>query len=221
MIPGELFPAEGTLTLGSANQMSDTGSLSVASGATLNLGGFSDTVGDVSLTGGSIINGTLNSSSTFTIEEGTVSVILGGSGSVLKTTTASATLAAANTYTGLTWVREGTLAMGLSNAVAAASDLTFASTVAHDKAEELKRENYYRLAPGEILVAPITDVGWTPYFSMIAGLVTDVGSAVSHGAVIAREYGLPAIVNTRTATRIINTGDRIRLDADTGTVTLL
>ena len=77
------------------------------------------------------------------------------------------------------------------------------------------------LQPGEILVAPITDVGWTPYFSMIAGLVTDVGSAVSHGAVIAREYGLPAIVNTRTATRIINTGDRIRLDADTGTVTLL
>jgi pyruvate,water dikinase len=56
---------------------------------------------------------------------------------------------------------------------------------------------------------------------MIAGLVTDVGSAVSHGAVIAREYGLPAIVNTRTATRMINTGDRIRLDADTGTVTLL
>jgi pyruvate,water dikinase len=77
------------------------------------------------------------------------------------------------------------------------------------------------LQPGEILVAPITDVGWTPYFSMIAGLVTDVGSAVSHGAVIAREYGLPAIVNTRTATRMINTGDRIRLDADTGTVTLL
>ena len=77
------------------------------------------------------------------------------------------------------------------------------------------------LQPGEILVAPITDVGWTPYFSMIAGLVTDVGSAVSHGAVIAREYGLPAIVNTRSATRIINTGDRIRLDADTGTVTLL
>jgi rifampicin phosphotransferase len=77
------------------------------------------------------------------------------------------------------------------------------------------------LQPGEILVAPITDVGWTPYFSMITGLVTDVGSAVSHGAVIAREYGLPAIVNTRTATQIINTGDRIRLDADTGTVTLL
>ena len=76
------------------------------------------------------------------------------------------------------------------------------------------------LQPGEILVAPITDVGWTPYFSMITGLVTDVGSAVSHGAVIAREYGLPAIVNTRTATEMIKTGDRIRLDADTGTITI-
>ena len=77
------------------------------------------------------------------------------------------------------------------------------------------------LQPGEILVAPITDVGWTPYFSMIAGLVTDVGSAVSHGAVIAREYGLPAIVNTRVGTKQLRTGDQLRLDAETGTVTVL
>ncbi|NRB38637.1 MAG: pyruvate, water dikinase [Pseudomonadales bacterium] len=77
------------------------------------------------------------------------------------------------------------------------------------------------LQPGEILVAPITDVGWTPYFSMISGLITDVGSAVSHGAVIAREYGLPAIVNTRVGTQRIKTGDRIRLDANTGKVTIL
>ena len=77
------------------------------------------------------------------------------------------------------------------------------------------------LQPGEILVAPITDVGWTPYFSSIAGLITDVGSSVSHGAVIAREYGLPAIVNTRVATQRIKTGDNIRLNADTGVVSLL
>ena len=77
------------------------------------------------------------------------------------------------------------------------------------------------LLPGEILVAPITDVGWTPYFNLIAGLVTDIGSSVSHGAVIAREYGLPAIVNTRVGTRRIATGDRIRLDADRGVVELL
>jgi len=77
------------------------------------------------------------------------------------------------------------------------------------------------LQPGEILVAPITDVGWTPYFSLISGLATDVGSAVSHGAVIAREYGLPCIVNLRTATRRIKTGDTIRLDADKGLLTIL
>lgn len=77
------------------------------------------------------------------------------------------------------------------------------------------------LKAGEILIAPITDVGWTPYFSMISGLVTDVGSAVSHGAVIAREYGLPAIVNTRIATQYIKTGDHIRLNADTGVIRLL
>jgi phosphohistidine swiveling domain-containing protein len=77
------------------------------------------------------------------------------------------------------------------------------------------------LQPGEILVAPITDVGWTPYFNLIAGLITDIGSSVSHGAVIAREYGLPAIVNTRVGTRRIVTGDRIRLNADKGIVELL
>ena len=76
------------------------------------------------------------------------------------------------------------------------------------------------LQRGEILIAPITDVGWTPYFSLIAGLVTDVGSAVSHGAVVAREYGLPAVVNTRIATRVFATGDRIVLDGESGVVRL-
>jgi phosphohistidine swiveling domain-containing protein len=76
------------------------------------------------------------------------------------------------------------------------------------------------LEPGEILIAPITDVGWTPYFSLIAGLVTDIGSAVSHGAVVAREYGLPAVVNTRVATQVFKTGDQIVLDGDRGIVRL-
>jgi pyruvate,water dikinase len=77
------------------------------------------------------------------------------------------------------------------------------------------------LEPGEILVAPITDVGWTPYFAILAGLVTDVGSAVSHGAVVAREYGLPAVLNTGDATRRLRTGQRIRLDGDRGRVEIL
>jgi phosphohistidine swiveling domain-containing protein len=81
-----------------------------------------------------------------------------------------------------------------------------------EEAETLQR--------GEILVAPITDVGWTPYFSLISGLVTDVGSAVSHGAVVAREYGLPAVVNTRVGTRAFSTGDRVVLDGEQGIVRL-
>jgi len=76
------------------------------------------------------------------------------------------------------------------------------------------------LQAGEILIAPITDVGWTPYFSLIAGLATDVGSAVSHGAVVAREYGLPAVVNLGIATSRFQTGDLVTLDGDHGTLAL-
>jgi len=74
---------------------------------------------------------------------------------------------------------------------------------------------------GEILVAPVTDVGWTPYFTVIAALVTDIGSSVSHGAVVAREYGLPCVVNTLVATQVLKTGDRVRVDGDRGVVTRL
>jgi pyruvate,water dikinase len=74
------------------------------------------------------------------------------------------------------------------------------------------------LEAGEILIAPITDVGWTPYFALIAGLATDVGSAVSHGAVVAREYGLPAVVNLRAATTHFRTGEIVTLDGDRGTL---
>lgn len=81
-------------------------------------------------------------------------------------------------------------------------------------------EDAAALEAGEILIAPITDVGWTPYFSLIAGLATDVGSAVSHGAVVAREYGLPAVVNLGNATRQFQTGDLVVLDGDAGTLQL-
>ncbi|MEE4023588.1 PEP/pyruvate-binding domain-containing protein [Gordonia sp. PKS22-38] len=74
---------------------------------------------------------------------------------------------------------------------------------------------------GEILVAPVTDVGWTPYFTVISALVTDIGSSVSHGAVVAREYGLPCVVNTLMATQVLHTGDRVRVDGDRGVVTRL
>jgi pyruvate,water dikinase len=74
------------------------------------------------------------------------------------------------------------------------------------------------MQPGEILVTPFTDVGWTPFFSRAAGLATEVGSVLSHGAVVAREYGLPAVAGLPGVTRRFKTGDVLRLDGNTGEV---
>ena len=74
------------------------------------------------------------------------------------------------------------------------------------------------LEPGEILVAPSTDPGWTPLFLTAGGLVMEMGGANSHGAVVAREYGIPAVVGVPDATHRIATGDRITVDGAAGTV---
>ncbi len=74
------------------------------------------------------------------------------------------------------------------------------------------------LNPGEILVAPFTDPGWTPLFINAAGLVMEVGGLMTHGSVIAREYGIPAVVGVVDATRRIKTGQRIRVQGDAGYV---
>jgi rifampicin phosphotransferase len=77
------------------------------------------------------------------------------------------------------------------------------------------------IEPGEILVVPYTDVGWAPYFLRAAGLASEIGGTLSHGAVVARECGLPAIVNLPRATRRFRTGDKLRLDGNTGELRLL
>jgi len=74
---------------------------------------------------------------------------------------------------------------------------------------------------GEILVAPFTSTSWTPIFGRIAGAVTDAGGVMCHAAIVAREYGLPAVLGTGTATKQITTGDLIRVDADNGVITIL
>jgi pyruvate,water dikinase len=74
---------------------------------------------------------------------------------------------------------------------------------------------------GEILVCRSTDPSWAVLFSLAAGLVIDIGSPLSHGAILARELGLPCVINTRHATTQIRTGDRIRVDGTNGTVTVL
>lgn len=74
---------------------------------------------------------------------------------------------------------------------------------------------------GEILVCPITSPSWTPVFGNIKAVVCDIGGIMSHAAIVCREYGLPAVVGTGTATKRIRTGDRIRVDANVGVVTIL
>ena len=77
-----------------------------------------------------------------------------------------------------------------------------------------------RLEPGEILVAPSTDPGWTPLFLTAGGLVMEMGGANSHGAVVAREYGIPAVVGVPRATEAITTGAEVTVDGAGGVVTL-
>ena len=74
---------------------------------------------------------------------------------------------------------------------------------------------------GEILVCTITSPAWAPIFSKIEATVTDIGGIMSHAAIVSREYGLPAVVGTGTATTRIHTGQRLRVDGSTGVVTIL
>jgi phosphohistidine swiveling domain-containing protein len=78
-----------------------------------------------------------------------------------------------------------------------------------------------RLAPGEILVCPGTDPAWTPLFLVAGGLVMEVGGLMTHGSVVAREYGIPAVVGVSQATARLRTGQRVRLDGTAGQVTVL
>jgi phosphohistidine swiveling domain-containing protein len=71
---------------------------------------------------------------------------------------------------------------------------------------------------GAILVAPATDPSWTPLFTLASGVIVEVGGVLSHASTIAREYGLPALANVKNATRLLKTGDRVRLDASGGRV---
>ena len=77
-----------------------------------------------------------------------------------------------------------------------------------------------RMQPGEILVAPSTDPGWTPLFLLASGLVLETGGYLSHGAIVAREYGIPAVLNVSCATQRIPDGSTITLDGAAGTIHL-
>jgi phosphohistidine swiveling domain-containing protein/nucleoside-diphosphate-sugar epimerase len=75
------------------------------------------------------------------------------------------------------------------------------------------------LQPGEVLVAECTDTGWTPFFSYAAAVVVDTGAEMSHAAVVAREFGIPCVVGSVTASRVLRTGQVVEVDGSTGRVT--
>lgn len=103
---------------------------------------------------------------------------------------------------------------GLNGMAASAGRVEGVARVVHSPAEAS------RLQPGEILVTHATDPGWTPVFATIGGLVLEVGGQLSHGAIVAREYGLPAVVGVAQATRRIADGQRVVVDGTRGQVSL-
>jgi pyruvate,water dikinase len=92
--------------------------------------------------------------------------------------------------------------------------VTAPARVIHDPGE------FGDMQPGEILVASITTPAWTPLFVLAAGIVTDVGGPLSLGSIVAREYGIPAVLGTGTATKRLHSGQRITVDGSSGTVLL-
>jgi len=82
-------------------------------------------------------------------------------------------------------------------------------------------EDFGRLRPGEVLVAKITTPAWTPLFSLASAVVTDVGGPLSHSSIVAREYGIPAVLGTGVATRRIRDGQTVTVDGGRGVVTLI
>jgi pyruvate,water dikinase len=82
-------------------------------------------------------------------------------------------------------------------------------------------QDFDQMRPGDVLVAPLTTPAWTPLFAMASAIVTDIGGPLSHSSIVAREYGIPAVLGTGIATRRIRSGQIITVDGSAGTVTCL
>ena len=90
------------------------------------------------------------------------------------------------------------------------------------RARVLKRlDEIVTLEQGDIMVVPNTNPAWAPIFSKIKAAVTDIGGITSHAAIVCREYGVPSVTGTGTATQTIKTGDWVKVDGDRGIVSIL
>jgi phosphoenolpyruvate synthase/pyruvate phosphate dikinase len=81
-------------------------------------------------------------------------------------------------------------------------------------------EDFAKMQPGDVIVAGITTPAWTPLFSRAGGIVTDIGGPLSHSSIVAREYGIPAVLATGVGTRRIQDGQIITVDGTAGIVSL-
>jgi len=81
-------------------------------------------------------------------------------------------------------------------------------------------EDFGQMKPGDVLVAPITTPAWTPLFAMASAVVTDIGGPLSHGSIVAREYGIPAVLGTGVATKRIHSGDTVEVNGSEGKVSI-
>ncbi|MDO3644202.1 phosphoenolpyruvate synthase [Mucilaginibacter sp. L3T2-6] len=99
--------------------------------------------------------------------------------------------------------------------------LAVSSGIIEGRARVILKMEDAEIEEGDILVTPFTDPSWTPLFISIKGLITEVGGLMTHGAVIAREYGLPAVVGVENATTLIKDGQHIRLNGTDGYIELL
>lgn len=77
------------------------------------------------------------------------------------------------------------------------------------------------LEPGEVLVARVTDTGWTPFFATAAAVVTDIGGSMSHASIVAREFGIPAVVGTKNGSQLLTDGQLVEVNGTTGLVTVV
>lgn len=103
----------------------------------------------------------------------------------------------------------------------ALAGIPVSSGVVEGRARVVTKLEEADLEKGDILVAPFTDPGWTPLFVSASGLVTEIGGLMTHGAVVAREYGLPAVVGVENVTKLIKDGQRIRVNGTEGYVEIL
>jgi pyruvate,water dikinase len=108
-----------------------------------------------------------------------------------------------------------------SSASVMVSGVGVSAGVVEGRARVVVDPDFDEVKPDEILIAPTTDPSWASIMFISAALVVDIGGALSHAAVVARELGIPCVVNTRDGTRRIQTGDRVRVDGHAGTVEIL